>query len=75
MSPKSKTFRFKLRAYNNAGYTDSNPLSVVLSAVPNDPLTGPSSDALITDDSRIKVKYGPQLIADNGGSEIISYEL
>lgn len=41
LAPASNTFRFKIRAYNNAGYTDSKPLSVVLSAVPDTPLTGP----------------------------------
>jgi hypothetical protein len=59
LAPTSFTFRIKVRAYNNAGYTDSGPLSVVLSAVPDIPLTGPISDASVTDDTQIKVFYGP----------------
>jgi hypothetical protein len=59
LAPTSSTFRIKIRAINAAGYTDSRPLSVVLSAVPDTPLVGPSSDATITDSTRIKVNYGP----------------
>lgn len=51
MAPSGNTFRFIIRASNNAGYTDSTPLSVVLSAVPDTPLTGPSSDASVTDNT------------------------
>ena len=75
MSPTSSTFRFKIRATNNAGYTDSQPLSVVLSAVPDTPTVGPYSDASVTDNTKIKVLYGPQASANDGGSEILSYEL
>lgn len=59
LAPTSNTFRIKIRAYNNAGYTDSSPLSVVLSAVPDTPSTGPLSDPTVTNDSRIKVEFGP----------------
>ena len=51
LTPTSATFRFKIRAYNNAGQTDSNPLSVVLSAVPDTPSAGPYSDASVTDNN------------------------
>ena len=47
----------------------------MLSAVPFTPGSGPTSDATVTDNTRIKVLYGPQPISDNGGSEILSYEL
>jgi len=59
LSPTSSTFRFKVRAHNNAGYTDSSPLSVVLAAVPNTPGSGPTSDSDITDDTQIGVIFGP----------------
>lgn len=75
LSPTSSTFRFKIRVYNSAGYTDSNPLSVVLAGVPEDPPSAPSSDTGVTDNSKIKVLYSPPLTYDNGGSEILSYEL
>ena len=44
LAPIAASFRFKLRALNMAGYTDSKPLSVVLSSIPDTPLTGPVSD-------------------------------
>lgn len=75
LAPTSSTFRFKLRALNFAGYTDSAPLSVVLSAIPDTPLVGPLSDTTATDNTRIKVFFGPQLASENGGSDILSYEL
>ena len=68
-------YRLKMRAYNAAGYTDSAPLLATLSAVPDTPSSGPVSDASVTNESTIKVDYGPQAAADNGGSPIISYEL
>lgn len=60
LSPVAANFRFKIRAYNSAGYTDSSPLNVVLSAVPDTPTTGPVSDTTVTDNSKIKVSFGPQ---------------
>lgn len=54
------TYRFKIRAFNSAGYSDSiSVLNVVLSDEPDAPLTGPVSDASVTNESRIKVDYGP----------------
>lgn len=43
--------------------------------MPDTPTVGPISDASVTDNTRIKVNYGPQTSLENGGSEIISYEL
>ena len=68
-------YRFRIRAINDAGYTESSPVSIVLANVPDTPSTGPSSDATVTNDQRIKVDFGPQSSVENGGSEIISYEL
>jgi len=64
-----------VRAFNNAGFTDSHILNVFLAAVPDTPLTSPISDALVTNESRIKVNYGPLTAAQNGGSPILSYNL
>ncbi len=75
LSPLSSTFRFKIRALNLAGYTESLPLSVVLSAIPDTPTTGPTSDVTFTDNTRIRVVFGPQPVSENGGSDILSYEL
>ncbi len=71
-----KTYRFKVRAFNAAGYSDSESvLNVVLSDEPDTPLIGPISDSSVTDESRIKVDFGPQDITMNGGSPLLSYEL
>ena len=75
LAPVAKAFSFKLRALNFAGYTDSVPLSVVLSAIPDTPLTGPYSDSDFGDNTRMKIFYGPQAVSENGGSDILSYEL
>lgn len=48
---------------------------MVLAAVPDTPSTGPTSDSSVTDNSKILVNYGPQLTSENGGSDILSYEI
>jgi hypothetical protein len=70
------TYRFKVRAFNAAGFTDSiRVLSVVLSDVPDTPLSGPISDTTVTNENIIKVFYGPLSVNNNGGSPLLSYEL
>ena len=69
------TYRFVVRAFNDADSSDSDVLSVILSAVPDTPVNGPTSDASVTDESRIKVNFGPQPASENGGSPILSYDL
>lgn len=59
LAPPSHPFNFKIRAINMAGYTESVPLSVVLSAIPDTPATGPISDVTYSDNTRIKMIYGP----------------
>jgi len=49
LSGTGSSFRIKIRAHNHAGTTDSDPLVVVLAAVPDTPASGPSSDAEVTD--------------------------
>jgi len=69
-------YRFKIRAYNNAGSAESSSmLHVTLAAVPDTPLVGPISDASVTNSQTIKVQFGPLLASENGGSPVISYEL
>ena len=70
------TYRFKVRAYNNAGFSESvTVLNVVLSDEPDTPETGPISDASVTNETLIKVNFGPVPVENNGGSPILSYEL
>jgi hypothetical protein len=75
LSLVGSAYRFIVRAHNDAGYSDSAVLSVILSDVPGTPVVGPSSDASITNEARLKVDFGPQLAGSNGGSPILSYEL
>ena len=48
LTQKGSIYRFIVRAYNAAGYSDSSIVKIVLSSVPETPLTGPSSDATET---------------------------
>ena len=76
LTATGKTYRFKVRAFNAAGYSDSESvLNVVLSDEPDTPTIGPISDSSVTNESRIKVNFGPQDVAMNGGSPLLSYEL
>ena len=55
-------YRFKIRAYNNAGNSQSSDmLHVTLAAVPDKPISGPVSNAAVTNGNRIKVTFGPLL--------------
>jgi hypothetical protein len=75
LTATSSKYKIKVRAFNAAGYTDSKPIVVVLAAVPDTPLTAPSRIASSTDATRITVAYGPLLESQNGGSDVLSYEL
>ena len=75
LSPTGATFRFKITAKNAAGSAGSIPASIVLAAVPNTPITGPTSDATVTSETIIKAVITPLLSAQSGGSIILSYSL
>lgn len=68
-------YRFFVRAYNAAGYSDSSLVKIVLSDVPDTPVSGPISEASETNELRISVRFGPLLVDENGGSPILSYDL
>lgn len=70
----TKTFRFQVEAFNNAGSVKSGVAIFVLSNVPETPLTAPVNDASVTNDQKIKVTYGMPL-PDGRGSPITSIEL
>ena len=52
-------YRFFVRAYNSAGYSDSGIVKVVLSSVPSAPTQGPTSEATQTNERQISSYYGP----------------
>lgn len=71
-----KMYRFKVRAYNHEGYTDSDPfLAVYLSDEPDTPTEGPLPVARLTNEQQITVTFGPQSVDKNGGSPLLSYDL
>lgn len=70
-----QNYKFMVRAFNGAGYTDSEVMNVILADEPDSPSNAPYSDASITNESRIKVLYDAQPAEENGGSPILSYEL
>ena len=75
LTSTGSTYNIKIRAHNNAGYTDSAPLVVVLAAVPDTPTVAPTSDATMTNKTLIKIDYTPLTSAQNGGSDVLSYDL
>jgi hypothetical protein len=71
----SSSFKFQIAAYNKIGKTISAAVTYVLAAVPDAPETGPTCDKTETTLSQIKVLFPSLDVADNGGSDILSYEL
>ena len=59
---------------NRGGYfaTSLDFLSVTVSDVPQTPSSGPHSDVLVTDDTKIRILYAEP---GNGGSVLTNYEV
>lgn len=74
-SDTSKTFRFQLRATNTIGSTDSDEISHVLAAVPDQPATSPTLNLDGTRTRAIRADYAAFTTSMNGGSAVLSYEL
>jgi len=72
-SNEGKLFRFRLRAYNEIGFTESGIVSTVLAGVPGKPAAAPLSDPTVTGPKKIKVTWTE--VPDDGGSDIVSYSL
>lgn len=68
-------YKFKIRAENYAGTVDTNALSVVLASLPDKPTIPPTSDPLITNQSTLGVYIELFTSVNNGGSEILNYEI
>lgn len=69
------TYSITLRAYNEIGFIESETLTVVLAAVPDTPSTAPYQDYSQTSSSQIKVLYDALALAENGGSQVLGYDL
>ena len=70
-----RIYRFKVRATNYAGYTDSSSISVALASLPDKPSTTPTSNDSITDESRIGITIETFDETNNGGSPILIYNI
>ena len=70
-----RIYRFKVRATNYAGYTDSSSISIALASLPEKPATPPTSNVDITDESRIGITIETSDDTNNGGSPILIYNI
>lgn len=68
-------YRLKVRAYNQAGYVDSNYAYVALASLPDKPSTTPASDAEVTNTQTLAIIIEKLTATNNGGSEITLYEI
>ena len=66
---------FKLESSTPIGITQSVPFSFTLAAVPDKPQEVPKLNLAQTTSSQIHVDYAPLSNGENGGSEVLSYEL
>lgn len=70
-----KTYSFYMTVENIVGTFDSDYVDIVLAAVPDTPTTSPSIVIADTSAFQITVDYDALLVSENGGSDILSYEL
>lgn len=68
-------YSIKIRAYNDIDWIESDPLGVILAAVPDAPATVPYQDYSQTSSTQIKVLYDEFLTTMNGGSAVLGYDL
>lgn len=64
-----------LRATNEIGSTTSLVGYALFAAVPDTPTNGPATDPAVTDRARIKVDWAKIVSPNDGGSEVLSYQL
>lgn len=69
------TYAIKIRAINDIDWAESEPLNVVLAAVPDQPSTAPYQDYSQTSGTQIKVLYDAFATTKNGGSPVLGYDL
>lgn len=69
------TFRFKVQAYNWAGYVESPTVGIVLASVPLTPPTAPDKVTSGSSATQITIDWTDFTTAYNGGSSIVSYNV
>ena len=71
-----RVYKFKVRAENiNGDYVETNALSVALASLPDKPTTPPSSDPTVTNMQTLGIIIDLFDPTNNGGSEILVYEI
>jgi len=67
------TYIFKVEAYNVQGSTFSDSIGFVVGDIPSTPANAPTSDVAVTTTQKLKIDF--EELADDGGSNILSYSL
>jgi hypothetical protein len=68
-------YKFKVLAENYAGTIETNALSVALASLPSKPTNSPTSDPEITNQSTLGILIELFTDDNNGGSQIMNYEI
>lgn len=68
-------YSFVLEAINNAGSVLSNARLVALSSLPAKPTDVPYSDSIYTNREQVKIMIKTFEFPQNGGSQILNYEI
>jgi hypothetical protein len=70
-----KMYRFQVLAFNYEGFQISNTGTFIIATIPDKPLTNPVLDVSQSDGERLKVSIGEFVTSQNGGADIVSYEI
>jgi hypothetical protein len=70
-----KMYRFQVLASNYEGFKISNIGTFIIATIPDKPPTTPVLDVSQSDGEKLKVTIGEFLTAQNGGADIVSYEI
>jgi hypothetical protein len=71
-----RIYKFKIRAENiNGDFVETNALSLALASLPSKPPTTVYSDDQVTNTQTLGVYFDIFTTSENGGSEILNYEL
>lgn len=71
-----QVYKFKIRAWNNIGYIDTEEIEIVLASVPDTPANPPAQDlSFHNNEHHIKINYNALTTLQNGGSAVLGYQL
>ena len=70
-----KTYRFQIEVFNFEGTKTSNIATYIIATVPDKPSSSPHLDVTQSDGEKLKIYIDEFLDSQNGGADIISYEI